>query len=207
MTWTAASPGFPAAFSLRARGGGAAAPPASAAAQSSASSSSSPAAREEGARAGRPVEAFGERGQPCPPREGAAWAGGWQVLPVSPAEDARGRRAAGRAGPGKAPAPAAGAPRLPRPPEAQPEGSSAAARRAKRRLSGLLWSPRADGAEGARLCAAPAGSRAPAPPRGAEPPPPRPGPGLPGASANGRFPPVLPIAGRQAGERSSEIGS
>ena len=122
MTWAAASPGFPAAFSLLARGGGAAA---SLGQRSPGQRGRAALLLPGGARAGRPEAAFGERGQPCPPGEGEAWQGR-QVLPVPPAEDARGRSAAEpgaeRAGPGKAPAPAARAPRLPRPPEAQPEG-------------------------------------------------------------------------------------
>lgn len=76
-------------------------------------------------RAVRPAEDFGDRGQLCPSDDGAALRKerGKQVLLVLPAEDARGRSGAEpgaeRAGPGEAPAPAAGAARFPRPPEAQ----------------------------------------------------------------------------------------
>lgn len=121
MTWTAASPGFPAAFSLLVRGGGAAA----SLCQRDRAAPRLLAAREEGARVVRPVEGFGERGQLCPSGDGAALRkeGRKQVLLVLPSEDARGRSGAEmgaeRAGQGKAPAPAAGASRLPRPPEAQ----------------------------------------------------------------------------------------
>lgn len=148
MTWTAVSPGFPAAFSLLAREGGAA---------------TSPGQRGRAA----PLLLLGPRGGRCAGREGLRRplgtgdspvprererpGAGRQVLPVRPAEDARGRSAAEpgaeRPGPGKAPAPAAGAARLLRPPEAQPGGQV---------LQCDAFSPsfRDGSAEGAHLCAA-----------------------------------------------------
>lgn len=128
MTWTAASPGFPAAFSFPARGGGAAASPGNATAQPCASPGGQGGLRRPSGRKDTLVprkRPGGEAGAPGFGSEGCA--------------GAQRSRAPGRHLP---PLPALpGSPGLPRP---SPRLKGFSARRSAF-LFGLFWCPRDDG--------------------------------------------------------------